>query len=35
VIVYDKASKGAESYQELAKELQRRTRRKVGANVAV
>ena len=35
VIVYDKASKGSESYQELAKELQRRTRRKVGVDVAV
>jgi chromosome partitioning protein len=35
VIVYDKGSKGAESYQDLAKELQRRTRRKVGADVAV
>lgn len=27
VIAYDRSSKGAESYQELAKELQRRTRR--------
>lgn len=34
VIVYDKLSKGAESYQELAKELQRRTRRHAGTTKA-
>lgn len=35
VIVYDKSSKGAESYQELAKELQRRQRRQAHTQAAV
>jgi len=35
VIAYDKSSKGAESYQELAKELQKRTRKQNNARVVV
>jgi chromosome partitioning protein len=35
VIAYDKSSKGAESYQELAKELQKRTRKQNNARAVV
>lgn len=35
VIAYDKSSRGAESYQALAKELQRRTRRQADSPAAV
>jgi len=35
IIAYDKSSKGAESYQELAKELLQRTRKPTGSRTAV
>ncbi len=35
IIVYDASSKGAESYRQLAKEVQRRVRRRVDSRVAV